>query len=229
MPPMSTAEQVGIVAECFHLRRYFLRQLFQSLPRVLLIFSQSTTDAFLGEMAGHFTTGNAKPGDRIDDLLQREVRLEYGKVGDQTLSARVIFSPHITGDPTHFGAARARVLAQLVEEARLGNIAYNSQSGHLKRSVGDCVFCTMLEVGPCDYLSELVSLQSREKVPENRTADHLKEEKKTHVALMETFLGPDKHAGRVDRLTFTRSPEQAFGEPALAGWTMAGDPARQDV
>src|SRR4249920_2336412 len=106
MPPMSTTEQVGIVAECFHIRRYFLRQLFQSLPRVLLIFSQSTTDAFLGEMAGHITTKNAKLGDRIDDLLQREVRLEYGRIGAQTLTARVIFSPHITGDPRHFATAR---------------------------------------------------------------------------------------------------------------------------
>jgi len=229
MPPMSTAQQVGIVAECFHVRRYFLRQLFQSLPSILLIFSQSTTDAFLGEMSSHLTTGNAKPGDHIDDLLQREVRLEYGKVGNRTLSARVIFSPHITGDPAHFGAARARVLAQLVEEARLGNIAYNSQSGHLHRSIGDCVFCTMLEIGPCDYLSELVSLRSRDKVPEHRTGDQLQEEKTAHVALMERFLGSDKPPVRVEPLVFTRKPERALEEPALSGWTMAGDPDRQDT
>jgi hypothetical protein len=229
MPPMSTTEQVGIVAECFHLRRYFLRQLFQSLPRVLLIFSQSTTDAFLGEMDGHITTANAKPGDQIEDLLQRVVRLEYGKAGDQTLSARVIFSPHITGDPAHFAAARARVLAQLVEEARLGNLAFNAETGHLHRPIGDCVFCTMLDVGPCDYLSELVSLQSHQKVPENRTADHLKEEKKAHVALMEQFLASDQPPARVAPLPFSRSREHLLREPALAGWTMAGDPTRQEV
>jgi hypothetical protein len=227
MPPMSTTEQVGIVAECFHIRRYFLRQLFQSLPRVLLIFSQSTTDAFLGEMDGHFTTGNAKPGDRIEDLLQRVVRLEYGKAGGQTLGARVIFSPHITGDPAQFAAARAQVLAQLVDEARSGNITFNAETGHLHRPVGDCVFCTMLEVGRCDYLAELVALPSREKVSEVRTVEHLREEKKAHAAMMETFLASDRQPARVEQLVFSRSREELLRDSARAGWALAGDPARQ--
>src|SRR5258708_22736261 len=56
MPPMTAAQQKGIVTE-FHHRQYFLRQLFQSLPLVLMIFSQSTTDAFLAEMARRFSAG----------------------------------------------------------------------------------------------------------------------------------------------------------------------------
>ena len=107
MPPMTNDEQKGIVSECFHLRRYFLRQLFQSLPSVLMVFSQSTTDAFLGEMHGHFFKGDPKPGDRINDLLNLEVRLQLRTdAAGKPIGPRVIFSPHITGDPAHFAAAR---------------------------------------------------------------------------------------------------------------------------
>src|SRR5258708_35521648 len=77
MPPMTAAQQKGIVTECFHHRQYFLRQLFQSLPLVLMIFSQSTTDAFLAEMAGRFSAGNTKGGDKLSDFLNRGVSLRH--------------------------------------------------------------------------------------------------------------------------------------------------------
>src|SRR5262245_15197317 len=160
MPPMTPQELEGIVRECFHNRKYFLRQLFQSLPTVLLVFSQSTADAFITEMQGRFSMGDPKPGDRIDDLLQKTVRLKYGARDDGTpLEARVIFSPHITGDPADFGAARQRVLDQLVEEAHLGHVQFNVATGHLTRPAGSCVFCTFLDIGPCDYQTELKPLK----------------------------------------------------------------------
>ena len=208
LPPMSAAEQTGIVAECFHRRRYFLRQLFQSLPSVLMVFSQSTADAFLGEMQGRFSKGHPKPGDMIDELLDREVRIRYGKTrkGDE-LDARVIFSPHITGDPKHFGAARDRVLAQLVAEATAGKITLNRRTGHLARPKGSCVFCPMLEIGPCDYAAELVPLSEVAAADAESTVPQLVMEKRASRSLLDNFLAAGKRAA---------------AEPAEEAWRRAG-------
>lgn len=156
LPPMTVEERNGIVSECFHTRKYFLRQLFQSLPSVLLIFSQSTANAFNGEMQDRFTIGRPKRNEPVEDLMHREIRLKYGDLpnGD-TLDARVIFAPHITGNPKEFAPARERVIDALAEEAEKGHIAYNPATKHLARPPGACVFCPMLEIGPCDYVEEL--------------------------------------------------------------------------
>lgn len=165
VPPMSVAERDGIVTECFHKRRYFLRQLFQSLPAVLLVFSQSTANALIGELQKNFSAGNPQPGEPLDDLMRREIRLRYGVLPDgDSLEARVIFAPHITGDPQDFGPARERVIAQLAEEVSSGALRLNPQTKHLARSRGSCVFCPMLEIGPCgdgqvSYLEELRPLE----------------------------------------------------------------------
>ncbi len=190
MPPMTIAEQIGIVNECFHHRKYFLRQLFQSLPTVLMVFSQSTTDAFIGEMQGHFSKGDPKPGDKIEDLLNLEVSLKFGdQQNGQPLEARVIFSPHITGDPAHFGRVRAKVLSQLVEEAKAGRLMFNSLTGHLLRPPGACVFCTMLEIGPCDYASEIKPLSNVPALTAESPVPHLMMEKQVTCSLLEEFLG----------------------------------------
>ena len=213
MPPMTASEQKGIVGECFHTRKYFLRQLFQSLPNVLMIFSQSTTDAFVAEMQGRFSKGNPKPGDQINDLLHKTVRLRYGTRDDGSpLEARVIFSPHITGNPTEFGPARQRVLDQLIEEATLGNIRFNSATGHLSRPPGSCVFCTMLDIGPCDYLSELKPLKTLpilSAVVAASPAPALMAEKEEQRRLLENFL----------------SKKKAVVEN---GWELSADPERSE-
>jgi hypothetical protein len=164
LPPMTTAQRDGIVHECYRERRYFLRQLVQSLPRVLLIISQSTAGVFLGEMAGRFTQGNPQAGEDVRDLLDRDIRLRYGTLPDGSdLEAKVIFSPHFTGTPAAFAQFRPKVLAHLVSAAQEGVLTFNQTTKHLGRSRGACVFCPMLEVGPCDYEDELepVSLQPR--------------------------------------------------------------------
>ena len=152
LPAMTPQQRDGIVTECFRERRYFLRQLFQSLPAVLLVFSQSTTNALIGELGDRMTVGHPEPNEPLGELKKREIRLRYGDLPDGTvLDARVIFAPHITGDPTKFGPARARVVEQLAEEVQAGRLRLNERSGHLRRPAGACVFCPMLEIGPCDY------------------------------------------------------------------------------
>jgi hypothetical protein len=159
LPPMKPEERDGIVSECLRKRRYFLRQLFQSLPPVLLVFSQSTADAFNAEMGPRFTQGKPAQREPLADLMNREVRLGYGTLPDgRELYSRVIYSPHITGNPADFAPARQRVIDQLAEEANAGRIAFNAATGHLARPAGACVFCPMLQVGPCDYIDELEPL-----------------------------------------------------------------------
>jgi hypothetical protein len=194
LPPMTNAERDGIVSECFRERRYFLRQLFQSLPPVLIVFSQSTANAFINEMSGRFTEGAPQPNERVDDLLDRRITLRYGRLADgTTLEARVIFSPHITGNPDGFDAVRAKVLDQLVAAAQDGLIRLNAANGRLQRGRGACVFCTMLEIGPCDYESELEPLVMSGGLLSDKTPGDLLEEKRAQLALIDqvpTAAGP---------------------------------------
>ena len=159
LPPMTNGQQQGIVSECFATRQYFLRQLFQSLPSILLVFSQSTATALIAELQGRFSAGDPKPTDKVDDLLDRDVRIKYGTLpGGKDLDALVIFAPHPTGDPATWAAARDRFMKRLVDAAKAGRVSINPQTKHLARSVGSCVFCTMLEIGPCDYVDEIAPL-----------------------------------------------------------------------
>ena len=178
LPPMSEEERAGIVSECMRKRKYFLRQLFQSLPRVLLIFSQSTANAFNEEMGDRFSAGKPDRREALAGLMEREVRLRFGDLPDgRTLDARVIYSPHITGNPEEFGPARERVIDQLVEEAKAGRIAFNPATGHLARPGGACVFCPMLEVGPCDYVDELEPLSEAPQLTAGSPVADLQREK----------------------------------------------------
>ena len=125
----------------------------------MLVFSQSTANAFNQELRDRFTMDRPERGESIASLMKRRVRLRFGDLPNGSeLDARVIYSPHITGNPKEFGPARANVVAQLVEEAHAGRLAYNFQTGHLMRPAGACVFCPMLEIGPCDYEAELQPL-----------------------------------------------------------------------
>jgi hypothetical protein len=186
LPPMTPAERDGIVAECFGKRKYFLRQLFQSLPAVVLIFSQATADAFVGELDGRFSVGAPKVGETLDALMEREIRLHYGDLPDgTTLDARVIFAPHATGNPAEFAAARTKVVAQLVQEAKAGNLQLSAVTKHLARPSGACVLCPMLEIGPCDYVAELRPLTATPRLTADSPVDLLQGEK----AAQEDLLG----------------------------------------
>lgn len=185
LPAMSKEERDGIVSECFRDRRYFLRQLFQSLPSVLLVFSQSTANAFIPELGERFSAGAPKPGEPLEELMKREIRLRYGETPDgREIGARVIFAPHITGNPAQFAKARAHVVEQLVAEAHAGHFAYNPATKHLTRPAGACVFCPMLEVGPCDYVDELQPLAAAPQLTADSPVALLQEEKQLQQSLM---------------------------------------------
>jgi len=166
LPPMSEDERKGIVHECFATRKYFLRSLFQSLPSVLLVFSQSTANAFIGQLNGAFSSGDPKVDEPVAELLGKQVILKYGElVHGKVMDAEVIFAPHPTGDPTHWAKARPKVIEKLQAAAKAGRFTYRKETGHLSRTQGTCVFCTILEIGKCDYLAEIKPLSPRPSLP----------------------------------------------------------------
>lgn len=165
MPIMGRERMQGIVHECFHERKYFLRQLFQSLPAVLLVFSESTGREFITAMAEKFTAGAPQPGEKLENLLTREIRLGYGTTADgEPLTARVIFLPHASANPQEFQKFKGPVVDILAQEVAAGHLAFNPATGHLFRPRGGCVFCSnsMYRIGPCDYVEELRPLASEE-------------------------------------------------------------------
>ncbi len=194
MPVMSPAVMAGIVEECFQSRRHFLRQLFQSLPAVLLVFSEATATAFISAMEKSFTSGAPRPGEPIPALLSRRIVLSYGRAPDgEPLEARVIFTPHATGDPQAFAAQREKVVAALVEEAQAGRIALNPATGHLARPRGGCLFCanTLYRIGPCDYQRELRPLGPVEPGPGAEIMarpEHVASERAEQERLLDRFL-----------------------------------------
>jgi len=159
IPPMSAAQKQGIVQECFRERKHLPRQLFQSLPTIVFVFGQNTANAFLAEFQGRFSAGNPQPNESVASLMTRRVVLHFGDTPQgASLEARILFAPHPTGDPATWAGARPAVVNQLVEATQEGRLVFNATTGHLARPAGACVFCTMLNIGPCDYTAELKPL-----------------------------------------------------------------------
>ncbi|WP_123024279.1 amidohydrolase family protein [Mycolicibacterium stellerae] len=158
MPVMGKERAAGIVSECFVERRYFLRQLTQSVPPVILVFSQTTAREFISALSHRFSKGEPKPDERLADLFKREIRLSYGQLSNGTeLDARVIFMPHASSNPAQFAKMLGPSIDILEEELSRGNLVYKKTTGHLRRGRGACVFCTnsLYTIGPCDYEKEL--------------------------------------------------------------------------
>lgn len=182
---MSPAEVRGIVSECFHTRRYFLRQLFQSLPKIIMVVGATTARPFIEALEDRFIAGSPGKTESIDQLITRKHILSYGILPDGTeLTARVIFSQHITGNAAGYQEIRSKILGQLVEEAEAGNILLNQNSGHLMRPKGACVLCPMLEIGQCDYEQELQPITDHPMLTAASSPVLLYEEKKAQFDLM---------------------------------------------
>jgi hypothetical protein len=188
---MTRTEVKDIVQECFHTRKYFLRQLFQSLPKIILVVGASTARPFIEALQDRFIEGDPQPTEKVKELIVRKHILKYGELASgEELTARVIFSEHITGNPTQYKVVRTKIIEQLAEEANAGNIKLNSNSGHLLRPKGSCVLCPMLEIGKCDYENELVPITDHPVLTADSSAMLLYEEKKAQLELMN--ISPQK-------------------------------------
>jgi cytosine/adenosine deaminase-related metal-dependent hydrolase len=217
LPVMKPAQQRGIVHECFVERRHFLRQLFQSFPQVLLVFSAATRDAFIRALEGQFSEGDPQVGEPMDALLARKIVLRYGQLSNGTeLSARVLFVPHASGNPQGFKAVRERVVAALASEVNAGRVLLG-EDGHLRRPSGGCTFCdnALYRIGPCEYREQLVPLAANDNQAAVRAApiDPL-EERATQEALLARFLAPGAgDPGKLLAIRSTRKPSAASAPP----------------
>jgi cytosine/adenosine deaminase-related metal-dependent hydrolase len=161
MPVMGARRSKGIVGECFYERKYFLRQLVQSLPAVIIVFSQTTAREFITALAGRFVEGDPEPDEPLADLFERTIRLRYGQLSDGTnLDARVVFMPHASARPAEFAEMLNRCIDCLDEEVESSALVFRPQTGHLARGRGTCVFCSnsLYRIGPCDYEQELTPI-----------------------------------------------------------------------
>lgn len=182
---MSETEVRGIVQECFYDRKYFLRQLFQSLPTVIMVVGATTARPFITALQDYFIEGDPKANETVTELIKRKHVLKYGDLPDGTqLTARVIFSGHITGDPATYQAVRGKILEQLGEEVVQGRLIYNNNTKHLSRPKGACVFCTMLEIGKCEYEKELQPITDHPVLTADSPGVLLFEEKVAQFSLM---------------------------------------------
>lgn len=230
VPLLDAATQDGIVKECFFDRKYFLRQLFQSLPAVVLVFSQTTRDAFIRAMEGRFTVGAPQQGEALDALLARPIRLSYGVTSSgRPLDARVVFSPHASANHNEFAAFVERIVDILIEEVEAGRLGVNPATGHLRRPAGGCRFCAneLYRIGPCGYEAELVPLADPGAGLASAGGDPTSAEAAEHVGLLERFLAerrgePPRENEAVAVLAAAPSPTLRV----LAGRVVTMDAAR---
>lgn len=234
MPVMGPVRAGAIVDECLNKRQYFLRQMLQSLPAVVIVFSQTTADAFIAAMRGRFTLGNPQPQERIADLIQREIRLSFGRTQDgEELRARVIFSPHASSRPEEFEEQRAVIVAHLADEVAQGRLGLNAATGHLLRKRGGCQFCdnALYSIGPCDYRAELqpLAMAGPSALEAMGRPDALKE-RSEHERLLREFVA-SSNAGVAMEGGFEPLDAAAPSAPKLVLLgevvTMTGPPIRQ--
>lgn len=221
MPVMGVERAKGLVKECFYDRRYFLRQLVQSLPAVIIVFSRTTAKEFITALKPKFSQGNPQPNEALEALFNREIRLLYGTLTDGTLlDARVIFMPHASASPEEFGQLRGPCIDRLAEEVDRGNLVFNSTAGHLRRGRGSCVFCSnsLYKIGKCDYESDLRPLVGAGIAPlAAGPADPLAD-RAEQLALLETLLPALPGAGTATVEPVLLAAEAAVPAPiALRG------------
>lgn len=201
MPVMGRPRAQGIVNECFVERRYFLRQLVQSLPAVILVFSQTTAREFISALANRFVVGDPHPGEPLRDLFDREIRLRYGQLSDgTTLDARVIFMAHASANPQDFNAMVDRCVDYLAEEVQRGNLSYRDATGHLQRGRGMCVFCSnsLYRIGNCDYTQELQPIAPATIEPLDDTGPDPLVDKPEQLRLLDQLTNPTAVAHTAD-------------------------------
>jgi cytosine/adenosine deaminase-related metal-dependent hydrolase len=235
MPVMGQDRARAIVKECFHDRLYFVKQMLQTLPGVVMVFSQTTTDAFIRSMDGKFNKGNPQPQEPISELIKREIRLKLGQAPDGTvLDARVIFSPHVSARPDDFDAQRDAIIGHLAAEAVAGGLQLNAATGHLARKRGGCLFCenALYSIGPCDYRAELQPLADPSGLSvlsddQTDSGAAVLAERQAHLNLVDAFAGRSVTPARsqfevLDAAAPSAPPLVLLGDVV----TMDGEPIR---
>lgn len=149
---MDQETETGIVQECYYLRRFFLGQLVQSMPKVVMIFGKAVMRSFVANFYNAFDKDNVPdPGQIYSDILQNNNYVM--RIGGERV--RVIFSPHPTGARPWYVrlGAEEKIVGALAEEYSAGNLIYDAEIKHFKRTKGACKFCDndVFFIGKCRY------------------------------------------------------------------------------
>jgi hypothetical protein len=149
---MGSEEEEGIVKECFLLRQFFLKQLRQSAPRVIILFGKAIMKSFVEFFRDDFDAVNipdpTQPYSAILANNNYNMHLEGKRI-------RVIFSPHPTGArPMYLNlGALNKIVDALEEEYNRGHLKYAPSLKHLERTEGACEFCNngLFYIEECRY------------------------------------------------------------------------------
>lgn len=147
---MDPETEDGIIGECYHKRQFFLKQLAQSMPKVIIIFGKPVMEAFV---ANFYEEGKRPdPKETYETILSKNNFVM--RIGKEE-KARVIFSPHPTGARPWYVRldALTKIVDALYEEYTAGHLIYDEEIKHFKRTKGACKFCNndIYFIGKCRY------------------------------------------------------------------------------
>ena len=138
---MDPETEEGIIEECFIKRTYFLRQLIQSMPKVVILFGKPILRAFVKRFHDAFEQDSIPdPDESYSAILSKNNYVM--RIGGERI--RVIFSPHPTGGGGRWYKeldALTRIVEALYQEYVNGNLTYDEDIKHFKRTKGSCKFC----------------------------------------------------------------------------------------
>ena len=159
---MDTKTEEGIIQECYHSRRFFLKQLIQSMPRVIMIFGKPVMRSFVKNFYNMFETDNVPDPDETYSVILSKNNYVM-RIGGERV--RVIFSPHPTGARPWYVRldALTKIVDALSEEYERGGLVYDEEVKHFKRTKGSCKFCDndTFFIGRCSYLGHFEEEDTR--------------------------------------------------------------------
>lgn len=149
---MDSETETGIINECYKKRQLFLKQFSQSMPKVALIFGKPVMRSFVSNFRNAFADDcTPDPDETYSKILEKNNFVMT--IGGERI--RAIFSPHPTGARPWYVRLNAleKIVDALYDEYANGNLVYDEEIKHFKRSKGACKFCNndIYSIGKCKY------------------------------------------------------------------------------
>jgi hypothetical protein len=159
---MDATTEGGIVNECYMKRQFFLKQLSQSMPGVVMLFGKPVMRSFVSNFRNAFKQDNVPdPDETYSKILEKNNFVM--DIGGKEI--RVIFSPHPTGARPWYVRLNAleKIVDALHDEYVNGRLIYDNEIKHFKRSKGACKFCSndLYFIGKCRYVGHFEEEDTR--------------------------------------------------------------------
>jgi predicted flap endonuclease-1-like 5' DNA nuclease len=149
---MDSETEEGIIEECFRTRQYFLNQLRQSGPKIIILFGKAIMKSFVNFFRDNFDPANIPDPKKTYPAILATNDYAMNLNGKRI---RVVFSSHPTGNPGYYSGigARDKIVEALEDEYDKTNLIYDSDLKHFERTEGPCEFCNngLFYIGDCPY------------------------------------------------------------------------------